>query len=343
MRSVKRGSLGAAINSLTRYRRTMARSLDAIGAKLPSGLGPMLEGLADAATQQGSTRLTETASFGANPGQLRMLSYVPRQLAPGAPLVVVLHGCQQTAAGFDHASAWSMLAERHGFAVLYPEQRRANNAMLCFGWFDAAKVAPGRGEVGSVRQMVGTMVERHRLDPRRVFATGLSAGGAMAAALLACHPEVFAAGAVVAGLPFGVARNTAEALDCMAHGPNLPPANLAERVRAVTPGAARWPLLSIWHGDADRTVVPANATALAGQWAVLHDAREAEAPRDVGVRRQLWRNGAGLVAVEQIWLPGMAHGLPIDAAGGFGHAAPFMLDVGLSAPAKIAAGWGIAG
>ncbi len=341
MRSVRRGSLGAAINSLTRYRRTMAGALDALGANLPGGLASMLEGQTDRATPPGQTRLAETASFGANPGQLRMLSYVPPQLPPGAPLVVVLHGCQQTAAGFDHAGAWSMLAERHGFAVLYPEQRRANNAMLCFGWFDAA-VAPGRGEVGSIRQMVGTMLERHRLDRRRVFATGLSAGGAMAAALLACHPDVFAAGAIVAGLPFGVARSTAEALDCMAHGPGLPPTSLAERVRAASPGATRWPLISIWHGDADRTVVPANATALAGQWAAVHGAREAEAPRDTGIRRQLWRNGSGLVAVEQVWLPGMAHGLPIDVAAGLGHAAPFMLDVGLSAPARIAAGWGIA-
>lgn len=340
MRSVRRGSLGAAIDSLTRYRRTMARSLDAMGANLPSGFSSMLEGLGNTAAEPAPARLTETASFGVNPGHLRMLSYVPPQLALGAPLVVVLHGCQQTAAGFDHASAWSQLAEQHGFAVLYPEQRRANNAMQCFGWFDAA-LAPGRGEVGSIRQMVGTMLERHRLDPRRVFTTGLSAGGAMAVALLACHPDVFAAGAIVAGLPFGVARSTAEALDCMAQGPGLPPTVLAERVRAVAPAATRWPLISIWQGDADRTVVPANATALASQWAALHGAREAEAPRDTGVRRQLWR-AAGLVVVEQVWLPGLAHGLPIDVAAGLGHAAPFMLDVGLSAPARIAAGWGIA-
>ncbi len=324
-----RGPLGAAINNLTRYRRTM------------SGFNSMLETLTEAQAPT-STRLVETADFGANPGQLRMLSYVPPQLPPGAPLVVVLHGCQQTGAGFDHASAWSVLAERHGFALLYPEQRRANNAMLCFNWF-AANLTPGRGEVGSIRQMVATMLARHPIDPRRVFATGLSAGGAMAVALLACHPEVFAAGAIVAGLPFGVARSTAEALDCMAQGPGLPPTILADRVRAACPGAARWPLLQIWQGDADRTVVPANATALAGQWAALHDARETNPPHDVGVRRQLWRNPAGLTVVEQIWLPGLAHGLPIDVAAGLGHAAPFMLDIGLSAPARIAAAWGIAG
>ncbi len=327
-----RGPLGAAISSLTRYRRTM------------SGLNAMLESMTEA-QQPAATRLVETTEFGANPGQLRMLAYVPPHLPPGAPLVVVLHGCQQTAAGFDHASAWSLLAERHGFALLYPEQRRANNAMLCFNWFNAADLAPDRGEVGSVRHMVATLLARHPIDPRRVFATGLSAGGAMAVALLACHPEVFAAGAIVAGLPFGVARSTAEALDCMAQGPGLPPTILADRVRAAAPAraATRWPLLQIWQGDADRTVVPANATALAGQWAALHDAREAEFPRDTGVRRQLWRNPAGLTVVEQVWLPGLAHGLPIDVAAGLGHAAPFMLDIGLSAPARIAAAWGIAG
>lgn len=39
-------------------------------------------------------------------------------------------------------------------------------------------------------------------DPARTFVTGLSAGGAMTSVMLAAYPDVFAAGAVIAGLPY---------------------------------------------------------------------------------------------------------------------------------------------
>src|SRR5262245_12018059 len=66
--------------------------------------------------------LTEARGFGSNPGNLRMLEYVPDSLEAGAPLVVVLHGCRQTAASYDRAAGWATLARECGFAVLYPEQ-----------------------------------------------------------------------------------------------------------------------------------------------------------------------------------------------------------------------------
>ena len=137
----------------------------------------------------GDSRLTEVSAFGANPGELRMLSYTPPNLPPGAPLVVVLHGCTQTAGGFDTGTGWSTLAERHQFALLMPEQRRANNPNLCFNWFEPSDITRGSGEVASIRSMVSEMVSRHRLDAGRVFVTGLSAGGAMTAALLATYRQ----------------------------------------------------------------------------------------------------------------------------------------------------------
>ena len=114
--------------------------------KIP-GLPPIRIPLAELARQRqtwsvpasepsaGDGRLSEVIGFGANPGELRMLRYVPQDLHPGAPLVVVLHGCTQTAGGFDEGTGWSQLAERHRFALLFPEQRRANNRAMCFNWF----------------------------------------------------------------------------------------------------------------------------------------------------------------------------------------------------------------
>ena len=124
--------------------------------------------------------LVDFAATFDNPGALRMLAFVPPGLAPGAPLVVVLHGCTQTAAGYDAAAGWSALATAHGFALLFPEQVRGNNANGCFNWFETGDSRRGGGEAASIAHAVAAAVAQHRLDPARVFITGLSAGGAMA-------------------------------------------------------------------------------------------------------------------------------------------------------------------
>ncbi|MDP3254987.1 PHB depolymerase family esterase, partial [Bosea sp. (in: a-proteobacteria)] len=161
------------------------------------------------------SRLTEWAGFGSNPGALRAHRYRPEGLEPGAPLVVVLHGCTQSAAAYDLGSGWSSLADRHGFALLFPEQQRANNANLCFNWFASGDIARGSGEALSIAQMIEGTITGYGLDRRRVFITGLSAGGAMAAAMLATYPELFAGGAIIAGLPYGSASGVPEALERM--------------------------------------------------------------------------------------------------------------------------------
>jgi poly(3-hydroxybutyrate) depolymerase len=81
--------------------------------------------------------LSKLEAFGSNPGQLDAWTFVPELRGDKAsPLVVVLHGCTQTASDYNRGSGWSELAEAYGFAVLLPEQRRSNNANLCFNWFE---------------------------------------------------------------------------------------------------------------------------------------------------------------------------------------------------------------
>ena len=147
--------------------------------------------------------LRPVTQFGSNPGALRMWLHVPEGLTAKAPLVVVLHGCGQTAAGYAAGAGWLATADRYGFAVLCPEQVGSNNANLCFNWFEEADIRRGGGEAESVAQMLRRAVADLDLDGRRVFITGLSAGGAMAAVMLAAYPETFAAGVIIAGLPYG--------------------------------------------------------------------------------------------------------------------------------------------
>jgi feruloyl esterase len=298
---------------------------------------------ASAPAPKGRFRLLE--SFGPNPARLSLYAHVPAELAAGAPLVVVLHGCTQTAAAYDAGSGWSRLADEAGFAVAFPQQNARNNGRLCFDWFDARHVGRGDGEVRSIAAMVGHMLETHRLDRRRVFITGLSAGGAMTAAMLATYPELFAAGAVIAGLPFGTARKVQEAFESMREGRRRPASEWGRLVREASPHAGPWPAMSIWHGTADATVNIENATDLVKQWTNVHGLSEGAGTDKTaagGLRHRVWRDRSGAVTVEEILVPGMGHGTPIDRSlDGAEHAVPFMLDVGISSTRRIARRWGI--
>lgn len=293
------------------------------------------------------THLEEVHSFGTNPGNLRMFRYLPPRLAADAPLVVVLHGCTQTAAGYDLGAGWSTLADRYGFALLLPEQQRSNNPNGCFNWFQPGDTARGRGECLSIRQMIEAMVVGHGIDRRRVFMTGLSAGGAMTSVMLACYPEVFAGGAIIAGLPYGAATNMQQAFESMYQCPTRSPEAWGDLVRGAAKHDGRWPRISIWHGSADKTVIPGNAQEILKQWADVHGVAPTPDVREMvdGYPRQAWRDDSGEEVIESFTVTHMAHGTPLAtgaAEGECGAAGPFLLDVGISSSYHIAKFFGLA-
>ena len=293
----------------------------------------------------GSSRLSATA-FSPNPGALAAKTYIPANLPPGAPLVVVLHGCTQDAALYDRGSGWSQLADRHGFALLFPEQARANNFNLCFNWYHAADARRGRGEAASIAFMIAHVTKAHQLDPARVYINGLSAGGAMTMVMLACYPDLFAGGAIIAGLPFAVAEGTPDALEAM-RGQSLPSRRaLAASIASASDYNGPWPTLSVWHGTADHVVSSANAGAIVDQWRDRIGLGTVEGQRDMvdGQRRTIWRDSAGKIAIERFDIAGMGHGTPLATRGGeaCGQAGPHMLEAGICSTSRLAESWGIA-
>jgi len=314
---------------LGRLPRPIRRVLDATGLAHPP----------PSPAEIGQGRMTDMAEFGANPGALTVKLYVPvPPLRPGAPLLVLLHGCGQDAVRFAAAAGWTALADRLGAPLLLPEQASRNNPGRCFNWFEPADIARDAGEVASIRQMTEAAIERFGCDRRRVFVAGLSAGGAMAAALMAACPDLFAGGAVVAGLPAGSASDVSSAMQRMARaGTDLDAAGWAARAReAAPPGyAGSWPRISIWQGGDDRVVDPANALNLEAQWAGLHGLGGAPtqdlSPRP-GLRRRVWGN-----AMEVWTIDGMAHGIAVAHA----SAEPYVLNMGVDAAGEIARFWGL--
>jgi poly(3-hydroxybutyrate) depolymerase len=184
------------------------------------------------------------------------------------------------------------------------------------------------------------------IDPHRIFVTGLSAGGAMTSVMLATYPEVFAGGAVIAGLPFGVATNVREALSGMFQSPSRPAGELGDLVRNASNHKGPWPKLSVWHGSADRTVNPANANEIVKQWLDVHQLPSApmsEATVD-GYPRQVWWNADGETIIESYTITDMAHGTPLGTADNderYGAQGAFLIEAGISSSYHIANFFGL--
>ena len=224
-------------------------------------------------------------------GARRFRLYVPSAAPSGArPLVLMLHGCTQDADDFARGTRMGALAERHGLLLAFPEQPREANPMGCWNWFEPAHQQRG-GEPGILAGIVDQVAREEAVDASRVFAAGLSAGGAMAATLAATHPGTFAAVCVHSGLPHGAAGDAASAFAVMRRG-------AVPAVRRRTDG----PRLLVLHGAADTTVAPANADALLAGMA--------------GERRRRVENGAEVATVHatdgatraESWrIPGLGH------------------------------------
>ena len=296
-----------------------------------------IEGLAKPPGRPRARPATAVAeiTFSPNPGNLRAFASPPH--GKHAALVVVLHGCGQSAAGYDAGAGWSQLAAERGFAVLAMEQKAVNNPGTCFNWFAPEDVRRGEGEASSIIAAIDQMIAAHGLDDRKVFITGLSAGGAMTAAMLASYPDRFAAGAIIAGVPVGAAHGVPGALEAMRAAPLRTPHQWGDAVRAASSNTGAWPRVSIWHGAMDTTVNISNAQAGAAQWADVHGLALTAAKQDtLGTAVRLhWGH-----ALEVITVPAMGHGTPIDSRD-LGSPAPFLLDVGISSTRHIAEFFGL--
>ncbi|PZS26837.1 MAG: PHB depolymerase esterase [Pseudonocardiales bacterium] len=259
--------------------------------------------------------LTQVPSFGSNPGNLTMYSYLPATLGPGAPLVVALHGCTQSASDYYSHSGWPQLADRGGFALVFPQQASANNSQQCFNWYTPSKDGRGQGEAASVMSMVTYAEAQYGVDPARVFVTGLSAGGGMTSDLLADYPDVFAGGAIDSGLPAQCASSLSEASTCQYNDRKLTPGQWAQKVYDSHPGySGPWPRVAIWQGSADFTVYPVNASEERDQWTqVWGIGQAASSTRSLpgGTTESTYNDSRGQPAVALFSISGMGHGLAV--------------------------------
>jgi poly(3-hydroxybutyrate) depolymerase len=165
--------------------------------------------------------------------------------------------------------------------------------------------------------------------------------------MLAAYPEVFAGGAIIAGLAYGSATTMPEAFDRMRGHGGPSRQKLARLVSAASLHQGPWPTISVWQGSADGTVAPSNADAILAQWQEIHgmDASPTRTETVDGQRRQVWCDTSGRELIEKFSIAGMGHGTPLKTSGDdrLGEAGPFMLEAGISSTRHIARFWGIVG
>jgi len=205
--------------------------------------------------------------------------YVPSgYTGTSLPLVVMLHGCTQSSDDFAAGTRVNRWAESKRYLVVYPEQIQRANSHRCWNWFRPVDQQAGRGEPAIIAGIVRQVIDEYQIDARRVYVAGLSAGGAMAAIMGHEYPELFAAVGIHSGLPVGAAHDVASALALMKTAQSMftPVAGTA----TLTPRAV--PVI-VLHGDADRTVNPANADRLIENAVKTHELLNPSSPLQTSV------------------------------------------------------------
>ena len=264
--------------------------------------------------------LAPVSNFGSNPGALNMFEYVPSGLPANRPLVVVLHGCTQTAANME-AAGWNTLADQYQFAVLYPEQTTANNPYRCFNWAgeygDPANLTRGQGENESIMEMVDKMYVLHTIDKTKVYIMGFSAGAAFVSVMVATWPDRFAAASIMEGIAYKSATTVNGAYSCQSPGVDHTPTEWGDLVRAAFSFTGARPRVQIWHGTSDTTVVPKNQTELVEQWTnVFATDQTADENESIGsaATRAAYKVGTNIV-VESYTVQSMTHAVSVGAEG----------------------------
>ena len=200
-------------------------------------------------TRRAAVDLFEDGEISTPLNHLTYKLYRPRRLARAPALVVMLHGCTQTAEDFALGTDMNRYADRHGFIVIYPQQNLLANMKRCWNWFDPRNQGQS-GEAATIMQIVDDVTLAQGLTAPRVFVAGLSAGGSLAAILGRAYPDRISAIGIHAGMPMASARTVPGAFRAMENG------ETGETGPGPTPAI-------IFQGDEDDTVAPANGDRIA--------------------------------------------------------------------------------
>ncbi|QEI06684.1 PHB depolymerase family esterase [Pigmentiphaga aceris] len=213
-----------------------------------------------------------STSIGQWHGRLAYHLYIPSS-APakgphGMPLVVMLHGCQQTAADFARGTRMNRLADKEGFVIAWPQQSANAQSQRCWRWF-RPQHGHGGSEADAIASLARSLVAKLRLDADRVYVAGLSAGAGMAALVALRHPDVFAAVGLHSGAVMGDAYDASAGMAAMRRGSRRDVLEQARSLLSTAVPFAGMPAMIV-HGGRDHVVDVRNARQLFEQFRDLN-------------------------------------------------------------------------
>ncbi len=296
-------------------------------------------------------QLNEIEDFGSNPGALRCYYYIP-QSAPKSniPLLIVLHGCGQTAYEVSNQSGWNKLADSIGMIVVYPQQHLLNNPSRCYNWFKEEDIVRGHGEVESLHQMLTYFKTHYEVDDRRVFVFGMSAGATMGTILMAAYPEEITAGCSLAGPAIGTWEGSLSQMKSLYESEEYIPKSFLDKLRKCYPGyKGPYPLLISVHGGIDILVTVEDQMDQISQWTAASGSDAIPEKREVifenpRVTRSSYSNVDGKTVVVAYQIDGVGHILPINVGDRLdegGKTGLFTKDIGFHLPFWIAREFGL--
>ena len=295
------------------------KTFDGVASVVPADDVDVLErdaDLADVATEGRFSAGSFTNAAGTRAYKLWVPAGTSEPARPRA-LVMMLHGCTQSPDDFAAGTRMNAIADREGLVVLYPAQDAGANGSRCWNWFRPQDQEREHGEPAILAGMARAIAAEHGIPTGHVFVAGLSAGAGMAVILGATHPDVFAAVGAHSGLPYRSAHDMPSAFAVM-HGRQRP-RDAAQADQPLVPTI-------VFHGDADKTVIPANGAAILGRLRAAddqhfqssrHDGRSADGVR---YRRTVHADARGHPVAEHWVLEGVGHAWSGGStAGSFTH------------------------
>jgi poly(hydroxyalkanoate) depolymerase family esterase len=269
------------------------------GAKPLSGIRRQARGAIDIAPEGGSYI---GGSFSNSEGTRAYKLYIPSDRSDGPrPLIVMLHGCTQSADDFARGTRMNFAAEAHGCFVVYPEQPQAANASKCWNWFRPGDQAHGKGEPSLIAGITRQIIETQDIDPSRIYVAGLSAGGAAAAIMGEVYPDLYAAVGVHSGLACGSAHDMASAFNAMSGVGKNPGSRASAPVKPTI----------VFHGDRDTTVHPCNGAKViargSGDTNLETRTEHKSSPEGHTFSHSVHRDASGLSVLELWELHGAGH------------------------------------
>ncbi|MBC7943843.1 MAG: PHB depolymerase family esterase [Burkholderiales bacterium] len=224
------------------------------------------------------------------------------------PLVVMLHGCTQDPDDAAAGTRLNALAETELFLVAYPAQAASANRNKCWNWFVPSDQQRDSGEPSIIAGITRAIVRDYKLDARRVYVAGLSAGGAMAAIMGSAYPDIYAAIGVHSGLAYGAAHDLPSAFAAMQKG--------GARVMHSAHGLSSSEVVPtiVFHGDHDRTVHPRNGEQVLEQ-SLTHgqatkprvNTERGQVPNGRSYTHSVYHDADGAAVMEQWLIHGAGH------------------------------------